>query len=357
MNCRRLTLEGKSLSLPFMFSAAVAFLVLLLHPAPAPGQSGSFYAGKRIRMIVSSSPGGGNDTYTRLIARHISKHIPGNPTIIVQNMPGAGGLVAADYLYTKARRNGTVVEQINWGVWNYQTIKDPRARFDFNKMNAVGAAVIENSALYLRKDRFKSLEDIRRSGRLATVGVSGRQSTGYGLGKLVEAVLGVKLFEYVLGYPGARQYSLALRQGELDASSNTIASFLDQLGDMYKAGDLIVVAQAGTANAKRSPLVPEAPTLRELATTPEAKEIAEKAYTLALYGRPYALPPGVPPERVKILREAFWKTMHDPQFLQEAKKLHRPIDPVSGEELQQLWKDDLNSPPKKLEMIKEIFGG
>lgn len=340
-----------------IFSSVVVLVFLLIQAAPVSGASGSFYEGNKVRMIVSSTPGGGNDTYTRLIARHISKHIPGNPTIIVQNMPGAGGLVAADYIYSKARRDGTVIEQINWGVWNYQTIKDPRARFDFNKMIAVGAAIIENSALYLRKDRYKSLEDLRQSGKLATVGVSGRQSTGYGLGKLIEAVLDAKLFEYVLGYPGARQYSLALRQGEVDASSNTIGSFFDQLGDMYKAGDLVIVAQAGTAEGKRSPLIPEAATLRELATTPEAKEIAENAYTLALYGRPYALPPGVPPERVKLLREAFWKTMHDPQFLEEAKKLRRPIEAVSGEGLQQLWKDDLSAPPKKMEMIKEIFGG
>ncbi|MFQ5930631.1 MAG: hypothetical protein ACE5MK_13135, partial [Acidobacteriota bacterium] len=132
-----------------MFSLLAVSLVLLLNAAPAA--SGSFFEGKKVRLIVSSTPGGGNDTYSRLIARHINRYIPGKPTMIVQNMPGAGGLLAADYLYRKAPRDGTVMEQINWGVWYYQVIKDKRARFDFNKMNAVGVAMIENTIFYCRK--------------------------------------------------------------------------------------------------------------------------------------------------------------------------------------------------------------
>ena len=131
-------------------------LVLFVIGTGSAGAADGFYKGKKLRMIVSSSPGGGNDTYTRLIARHIKKHIPGNPTLIVQNMPGAGGLLATHYLYSKAPRDGTVMEQISWGVWNWQVIGDKRARFDFNKMNAIGVAAIENCIIYSRKDRFKT---------------------------------------------------------------------------------------------------------------------------------------------------------------------------------------------------------
>ncbi|MFQ5683730.1 MAG: Bug family tripartite tricarboxylate transporter substrate binding protein [Candidatus Binatia bacterium] len=331
-------------------------LVLVLGVPPVPTAAGSFYEGKKIRLIVSSTPGGGNDTYSRLIARHIPKYIPGKPTMIVQNMPGGGGVVAANYLYGRARRDGTVMEQVNWGVWHYQAIKDQRARFDFNKMSAVGVAAIENTLIYCRTDRFKSLADIRKSGKKAKVGASGRQSTGFVLGNLLEKVLGVKLFEFVLGYPGARQYSLAVRQGELDCSGNTQASFLDQLGDMLKAGKLVPLAQSGNLDGKRDPMFSNIPLIKELPKTRKGKEIAETTFFFSHYGRPYALPPGVPKERVKLLRDAFWKTVHDPELLAEAKKLHRVIQPARGEKLQAIWKNDVNPPPKMLEIVQGIFG-
>ncbi|MDX1402853.1 MAG: hypothetical protein R3245_13090 [Kiloniellales bacterium] len=332
-----------------------AVVVLALSGATAQGAD-DFYKDKKIRLIVSSTPGGGNDTYSRLIARHIHRFIPGNPDIIVQNMPGAGGLLAADYLYRKAKRDGTVMEQINWGVWNWQVIGDPRAKFDFTKMNAVGVAAIENSIFYCRTERYKSVADVEKSGKLATVGVSGRQSTGYVDGKLIENVREKKMFEYVFGYPGARQYSLAVRQGEVDCSSNTTGSFWDQLGDMYKEGGLTIIAQAGTLDGKREADFAEAPLLEELAKNERGQKVAKAMFMLSHYGRPYALPPGVPQDRVQIMRKAFWKTMKDSQFLAEAKKLRRPIIPTTGADLQEMWKKALNAPPEQVEIVKQIFG-
>lgn len=332
------------------------FLVLILIAGGAVEAAASFFEGKSVRIIVSSTPGGGNDTYSRLIARHIPRYIPGKPKMIVQNMPGGGGVIAANYLAEQARRDGTVMEQINWGVWHYQAIGDERARFDFNAMNAVGVAVIENTLIYCRTDRFTGLDDIRKSGRMAKVAASGRQSTGFVLGNLVEKVLDEKLFEFVLGYPGARQYSLALRQGEVDCSGNTQGSFFDQLGDMYEKGEIKVLAQAGTLNGERDPKFADVPMIKELPTTAEGKEIAEATFFFSHYGRPYALPPDVPEERVQLLREAFWQTMHDPKFLAEAKKLRRVIDPAKGEKLQEIWKNDLSPSPKMLEIVQDIFG-
>jgi len=332
----------------------VALLVLFNTPQALEA---AFYDGKSIRLIVSSTPGGGNDTYSRLLARHISKYIPGNPTIIVQNMPGAGGLLAADYIYRKAARDGTVMEQINWGVWNYQVIKDKRARFDFNKMNAVGVVIIENAMFYVRSDRFKSLDDIKKSGRLATVGASGRQGSPNVLGKLIEKITGQKLFNYVYGYPGARQYNLAVRQGEVDASASTFGSGMDQVGDMIKSGELVVLVQAGNEDGTRGAEFSNVQTLFELAKTPEAKKIVKSTFLLSHYGRPYALPPDVPKERVQILRNAFWKTMSDPKFREEAKRLNRKVDPLRGEDLQRMWADTLNAPPDQVAIVQEIFGG
>jgi tripartite-type tricarboxylate transporter receptor subunit TctC len=313
--------------------------------------SAQFYKGKTIQMIVSSSPGGGNDTYSRLLARHMTKHIPGNPTVVVENMPGGGGLVAANYLWEQAARDGTSMEQVNWGVWYYQSIKDKRARFDFSKMNSVGAIVIENALIYCLTDRYKSIDQIEKGGKLATVGASGRQSTGFKLGRLIEKVTGHKVFDYVMGYPGARQYSLALRQGEVDCSSNTKSSFYDQLGDMLKDGRLTVIAQSGTLKDERDKDFPNTPTIKELATSDKGKEIADKALFFAHYGRPYVMPGGVPAERVKIMRTAFDKTMEDPKFLSEAKKLHRPVVPLSGEELQKVINKDVNPGPEMFQIV------
>jgi len=332
----------------------VALLVLFNTPQALEA---SFYEGKTIRLIVSSTPGGGNDTYSRLLARHIPKYIPGNPTIVVQNMPGAGGLLAADYIYRKAARDGTVMEQINWGVWNYQVIKDKRARFDFNKMNAVGVVIIENAIFYVRNDRFKSLDELIKSGEKATVGASGRQSSPHVLGKLIEKATGKKLFEYVFGYPGARQYSLAVRQGEVDAAGNTIGSGMDQVGDLIKSGELVVWVQAGNEDGKRGPEFPNVPTLFELAKTDEAKKIVKSTFLLSHYGRPYALPPDVPKERIQIMRNAFWKTMSDPKFREEAARLKRKIDPMRGEDLQRMWQETLSAPPDQVKIVQDIFGG
>ena len=334
-------------------------LVLFVIGTGSAGAADDFYKGKKLRMIVSSSPGGGNDTYTRLIARHIKKHIPGNPTLIVQNMSGAGGLLATHYLYSKARRNGTVMGQINWGTWDWQVIGDKRARFDFNKMNAIGVAAIENRIIYRRKDRFKTLDHniktFGRRGRLATVGISGPRATGNVMGNILEVLRGEKLFQYVSGYTGTRQVSLAFRQGDVDVSGNSHSSFMNQLGDMWKDGNIIILAQTGTADGKKSPEFSDAPLLAEMAKTPQHKDLVRATFLFSRYGYPYSMPPGVPADRVAIMRAAFDKTMKDPAFLAEAKKLGRPILPATGAELQKMWKDLLAASPEDVAIIKRIL--
>ena len=180
---------------------------------------------------------------------------------------------------------------------------------------------------------------------------------GFIVARIVEKVVGKKLFDFVMGYPGGREYSLALRQGEVDGSGNSKGSFMDQLGDMWEAGKIVILAQAGTTEGKRDREFNNVPLITELAKTSHAKAIANSTSLLAHYGRPFTLPPGVPKERVKLLREAFWKVMQDEKLLKEAKKMRRPIRPVHGDKLQQMWKEALAAPPEAVELIKEIFGG
>ena len=336
-----------------LFMAMTALIVAVMISGPLHGAD--FYKGKKIRLIVSSSPGGGNDTYSRLIARHISRHIPGNPSIIVQNMPGAGGVMAADYLYRKAKRDGTVMEQINWGVWFHQVVGDKRARFDFNKINALGVAAIESAILFTRKSEFPTWESVMASKKLITSGNSGRQSLGHTMGKVMEKLVGKKIFDYIFGYPGARQYSLAFRQGEVQSSGNTPGSFRDQLGDMWDDGKIAMLVQAPTPEGGRTKEFPNTPTLLDFAKTDEHRQLIKVTFGLTHYGRPYAMPPGTPKDRGRAHAQGLHRYHERPQVLAEAKRLKRDIIPSTGAELQQLWKDVLNAPAENVAIIKDIW--
>jgi len=316
----------------------------------------AFFEGKTLSIVTYGSVGGGYDTYSRLIGRHISKYIPGKPKIIAQNMTGAGGIVATNYLYNRAPRDGTVIVHVPWRIWALQLINDPRARYDFTKMSAVGMAVLENAILYTRVDRFADFEAIKHSKTKVKLSGNGRSSTGFVFGRIVEEVMGRKLFNFVLAYPGSREYNLAVRQGEVDGAGLIKSSFVDQLGDMWKAGKLHVFVQTGTSEGKKDPYFGDAPLLSELAETPEGKKIAQSTALLAALGRPFWLPPGVPSERVKILRDAFWNVMQDDDLLMEAKKLRRPIEPARGEDLQKMWDEALAAPPQVVAIVKDLFG-
>lgn len=334
---------------------SVGFFVAWL-PTVSEVRAQAFFEGRTLRIVNYGSVGGGYDIYSRLIGRHISKYIAGKPSIIVQNMTGAGGLVATNYLYNNAPRDGTVIAHLPWRIWAFQLINDPKAKFDFTKMSAVGMAALENAILYTRTDRFPDFESIKQSKTKVKIGANGRTATGFVFGRIVEEVVGRKLFDYVLAYPGSREYNLAVRQGEVDGAGLIKSSFVDQLEDMWKAGQLYVFAQTGTSEGKKDPYFPNAPLLSELAETPEAKQTAASTALLAALGRPFWLPPGVPNEQVKILRDAFWKVMQDDNLLMEAKKLKRPIEPARGEKLQKMWEEALAAPPQAVAIVKDLYG-
>jgi tripartite-type tricarboxylate transporter receptor subunit TctC len=357
---RRTNMPGKGVKMRprshtlILLSGLTVFVAWLATVSEVRGQA--FYEGKTLSIVTYGSVGGGYDTYSRLIARHISKYIPGSPDIIAQNMTGAGGVVATNYLYNRAPRDGTVIGHLPWRIWALKLANYPGARFDFTKMSAVGMAALENAILYTRVDRFADFEAIKRSKTKVKLSGNGRSSTGFVFGRIVEEVVGRKLFNFVLAYPGSREYNLAVRQGEVDGAGLIKSSFIDQLGDMWKAGQLSVFVQTGTSEGKRDPYFPNAPLLSELAETPEGKKTAQSTALLAALGRPFWLPPGVPKERVKILRDAFWNVMRDDNLLIEAKKLRRPIDPARGEKLQKMWDEALAAPPQVVAIVKDLFG-
>jgi len=315
-----------------------------------------FYKGKMVRIVVYASPGGGYDTYSRLLGRHLSQYIPGNPSIIIQNMPGAGGVVATNYMYNKAPRDGTVFAMLPWRIWGLQLAGDPKAKFDFTKMRAVGNFAMDNAILYTRKDRYANMDAVKRSKQAAKMGCNGRSATGFVLGRVAEEVMGQRYFKYILGYPGSREYNLAIRQGEVDGGGATKDSFMDQMGDEWKKGNIVVIVQTGNPkDGKRDPDFADAPMVSELAETPAAKKIAASTALLATLGRPFWLPPGVPKDRVQLLRDAFWQAMKDKNLLKEAKRLRRPVLPQRGEALQKSWEQGLAAPPEAVKVVKDIF--
>jgi len=310
--------------------------------------------GKTLRILVYTSPGGGYDTYARLLARHLPKHIPGEPTAIVQNMTGGGGLIAANYLYHRGPRDGTMIMATPWTLPVLQLIGMRGVRFDMKKMRALGSADFETNLIFTRKDRFASFEEVLKSNKPPKLAATGPASNSPITGGVVEALVGRKLFQIVRGYGSGREQLLAIKRGEVDGSGFTFAAMKLYLGDMWKAGDLAVLVQAGI-RGKREPGLPDVPLISELAKTPRAKKIAKLMYPVVTFGRGFWLPPEVPEERVEFLRGVFWKVMHDPEFLAEAKKLGRNIRPMRGKEVQEMWDEVLDSPPEVVALYKEIF--
>ena len=337
-----------------VLTAMTPLLLAIMNSGPLLGAD-DFYKGKSIRLIVSFSAGGYSDTYSRLIAKHISRHIPGDPRILVQNVPGAGGLIAANYLFNKAKQDGTQMGQINRGMWLWQVVDDKRARFDFNKINALGVPVIESALLFTRTSEFPNWKSTLRSNKLITSGNSGPKSLGYTMGKVMEKIAGKKVFHYDFSYRGLQQYSQAFRNGEVQSSGSTPSSFSRQLGDMWKRDKIAVLVQAPTPEDVRTKEFPNTPTLLDFAKTDEHRQLVKATFLLTHHGLPYAMPPGVPQERVAIMRKAFTATMNDPKFLAEAKKRKLVVNPSTGAGLQQQWKDVLNAPDETKVFIKEIF--
>jgi tripartite-type tricarboxylate transporter receptor subunit TctC len=322
--------------------------------AAQSASEGPSFKGKTLRILVHTSPGGGYDTYSRLLARHLPRFIPGEPTAIVQNMTGGGGLIAANYLYNRAPRDGTVMMAVPWHLPILQLIGQRGVRFDMKKMSALGSADFETNIIFTRKDRFATFEELLKSkqpAKLASVGPGGISFT---TGSVVETVAGKKLFDIIRGYGSGRDYALAIKKGEVDGAGFQFAVMKLYLGDMWEAGELAILVQAGV-EGKPDPQLPDVPLISEIAKTPEAKRTAELMYPALTFGRGFWLPLEVPEKRVEFMRGAFWQVMQDAKFLAEAKKLGRTINPMRGKEVQEMWDGVLGSPPEVVELYQKIF--
>lgn len=320
--------------------AATLLTLLPLSPASADSVA-DFYKGKQVELYIGYSVGGGYDTYARLLANYMGKHIPGKPSIITKNMPGAGSAKLANWLYNVAPKNGTAFGAIGRGTGFDPLFKIKGAQFDGTKFNWLGSANDEVSICVAWENvGVTKFEDVLSKELI--VGGTGASADTDQFPKIMNGVLGTK-FRIVTGYPGGNEVGLAMERGEVKGRCGWSWSSVKSLHmDWVKDKKIHILVQL---SLEKHPDLPDVPLVMDLAKNDDDKRILKLIFTRQVMGRPFLAPPGMPAERVKALRKAFMDTMKDKEFLAATEKAKLEITPVPGEKLQQLVKEAYDSPP------------
>jgi tripartite-type tricarboxylate transporter receptor subunit TctC len=340
-------------------------MILILVLALALGWSSTvlaqtpFYQGKTLTIIAGTKAGDVYDLYARLMAEFLPKFIPGNPNIIVQNVAGAASLIAANQVYNVAKPDGLTIAALFPALYMEQLIKRPEVKFDWSKWNWIGSTVTSNHLMYMRSDTpYKTIEDVRKATTAPKCGSTGVTSTGSYLPKLMDETVGTK-FDIVSGYVSGQDIDLAVERGELQCRAFTITAYFarEPFITWRKKGFVNVIIQTGN---KRDARLKDTPTIYELMEkykTPESgRSLAKVILAAGDFGRPLVAPPGVPADRVKILRDAFDKAIKDPALLAEAEKRRLEIDPTSAQEMEALAKDVMATPPDVVARMRKVLG-
>jgi tripartite-type tricarboxylate transporter receptor subunit TctC len=318
-----------------------------------------YYQGKTITIIVGYLAGDGYDIWARLLAGHLGKHIPGNPNMIVQNMPGAGSMIAANQLYNVAKPDGLTMASIGPSLYLDQLIGKKEVQFDWAKFGWVGSTENTPWLLYMNSNTpFKTIEDVRKAREAPKCSSTSTGTSGHFIPKLLEEAVGAK-FNVVMGYQGGAEQDLAFERGEVVCRALSIPTFFAREPfTTWRKNNLVrILMQTGR---KRDPRMPNVPTIHELMTeykTPEStRGLAVAIMASGDLGRPFVTPPGIQPDRLKMLRDGFRKTMSDPAFLADVKARKLEIDPDYGEDLETLAKQAVSQPRDIVERIKKLLG-
>jgi tripartite-type tricarboxylate transporter receptor subunit TctC len=341
-----------------MLPSVFVFLLILFWSFDIQAQT-PFYQGKTIRLVAGTPAGSVYDLYARLVAQFLPKYIPGNPNIIVQNMPGVASMVAANYIYGVAKPDGLTIGSIQPALYFDQLVGRKEVQFEWQKFTWIGNTTVSHHLLYMRADTpYKTIEDIRKASVPPKCGAEGTASSAYYLPKLLEETIGAK-FNVVTGYNSGTDVDLAVERGEVQCRAFTIAAFFarEPFHTWRKKGFVRVIIQTGK---KRDGNLPDVPTLPELIDQYKTSDSGRRLATVILaaneIGRPIIATPGIAGDRVKILREAFIKAVNDPELLDDAKKKRLELDPVSGEDLQTLANEIVAQPPDVVERMKKLLG-
>jgi tripartite-type tricarboxylate transporter receptor subunit TctC len=338
-----------------ILATGILAMASIAAPAHAQDAVAKFYKGKQVTIVVGTGAGGGYDAYSRLIGRHMSKYIPGNPNVVVTNMPGAGSNTAANYIYSVAPKDGTQIGSVFAGALIEPLTSGKAVLFDPSRFQMLGSANDDVYVCIARKDAavqtFKDAFD-----KEITMGASGSSSSAE-VSTLLKHVLGTQ-FKIVLGYVGSRSIALAIERNEVQGAcgfSWPSISVTNQ-GWFGPGGFMRVLVQTHVKghpqlNAEHVPLV------TDFARTPEERAIMELYFSHTTFGRPYVMAPGVPQDRLAAMRTAFMATMKDANFMAEARKMGMDIDAVDGDAVQRLVAKLYASPPDLIAKLKKALQG
>jgi len=331
--------------------AAVSLAMISASPARAQSVE-EFYRGKTITILVGFTAGGGYDLYARLLGRHMSGHIPGKPAIVVQNMPGAGSMKAAQFVYGVAPKDGLTLATVSRGMATEPLLNPASTGFDPTKLTWLGTVTSETSVCATWKTSpVKTWPDMFT--REFSLGGSAIGADPDTFALILRNVFGARV-KLVTGYPGGNDINLAMERGEVEGrGSNAWASWKSTRMDWIRDKKINMLVQIGLTKA---PDLPDVPLMMDLAKNPDDKAVLKLLSASTTIGRPLFTSPGVPEERVKALRAAFDATMKDPEFLADAKTRGFDINPVSGEEMQKIVVDIVATPRAIADRLQSIIG-
>ena len=316
--------------------------------APRTGEAQtSRYAGKTVTIVVGFKPGGGYDATARLLARHLPKHIPGKPAVIVQNMPGANSIIAANHVYNVAKPDGLTIGTFNRNLVLAQLTNVSGVKYDMVKFAWIGSAASETTILTIRSDLpYKSFDDLRKAGKTVVIGATGPGANTYDFPLLLKELLGVDL-KIVSGYSSSSDIMLAVERKEVDGRAGSYTSlrpFIDR-----KLVHPVIRARAA------EPGIEQLPIDENLAPTPRAKAIMALRSAPEVIGRPYVMPPATPADILKTMREAFGKAIGDPELIAQAKKAKMELEYVSGDETLKILKEVLSQPKEVVDEFSKYI--
>ena len=333
------------------FATSMFLTALLVLPtAPSSAQSlAEFYKDKKLNMIIGFGAGGGYDQWARVVARHMGKHLPGNPSFVPQNMPGAGSLTAANHIYSVAPKDGTTIGIIARDAPLAPLTGAEGGRFDALKFTWLGSPTAETNVCIAHKNSgMKTLADVQAKELI--IGDTGPGTGTYTYPRVLNAILGTK-FKVVGGFPASSDVFLAMERGEVHGICESYDSVIGKKPDWIKNGTVNVLVQGG---AEANPHV-NAPFVFDLAKTAEQKQALVFVYSGQGIGRPFVAPPDMPADRVKALQTAFDATMKDPEFIADAKKQKLDVEPVPGDRLAAILKSIYATPKPTIDRIAKIL--
>jgi tripartite-type tricarboxylate transporter receptor subunit TctC len=334
-------------------------LILLLAAGSELRAAEDFYQGKQVKVVVGFTTGGFYDRWARLLSRYMPKYIPGHPSFVVQNMPGAGSIVATNYVYGVAKPDGLTIGVPSNAIYLDNLVGRKEAQFDVKKFNWIGAPVREPMIFYMRTDApYKTIQDIRNAKEPPKCGSTGTVSSDFTLSRMLEETLPPLKITTVLGYPGGAEIDIAVEKGEVVCRGMTASPFFgrEPFLSWQKKNFVRLLLFSGD---KRDERMPDVPTIHEIfdkeKVPQNSRRVADVILAAEKFGRPIVTTPGVPAERVRMLRRAFDQSIKDPELLAEAQKQRMDVDPESGENLAKLAQRILDQPAEVIARVKRVL--